>query len=50
MDEPEAHLHPPLLSAFSVDEVAAKFDNELGSEGRALISNLIAARNAREDH
>lgn len=31
----------------SVDEVAAKFDNEVGSEGRALISNLIAARNAR---
>jgi len=31
----------------SVDEVAAKFDNEVGSEGRALISNLIAERNAR---
>jgi hypothetical protein len=31
----------------SVDEVAEKFDNELGSAGRALISNLIAARNAR---
>jgi predicted ATPase len=33
----------------SVDEVAARFDNEVGSEGRALISNLIAERNSRGD-
>ena len=30
-----------------VDEVAAEFDNEVGSEGRALISNLIAERRVR---
>lgn len=33
----------------SVDAVLAKFDNEVGSDGRALISSLIAARNARGD-
>jgi predicted ATPase len=33
--------------AESIDAVLAKFDNEVGSEGRALISNLLAARNAR---
>jgi hypothetical protein len=32
----------------SIDAVLAKFDNEVGSEGRALISSLIAARNAEE--
>jgi predicted ATPase len=31
----------------TVDAVLAKFDNEVGSDGRALISSLIAARNAR---
>ena len=31
----------------SVNEVAAKFDYEVGSEGRALISNLIAERRTR---
>jgi Fe-S cluster assembly ATPase SufC len=34
-------------TADSVDEVTAKFDNEVGSEGRALISSLLAARKAR---
>lgn len=33
----------------SIDAVLAKFDNEVGSEGRALISSLIAARNADEN-
>lgn len=33
----------------NVDAVLAQFDNEVGSEGRALISSLIAARNARGD-
>jgi hypothetical protein len=31
----------------TVDDVLRRFDNEVGSEGRALISALIAARNAR---
>jgi predicted ATPase len=30
-----------------IEAVLVKFDNEVGSEGRALISNLLAARNAR---
>jgi predicted ATP-dependent endonuclease of OLD family len=32
----------------SIDEVLGKFDNEVGSDGRALISSLIAARSADE--
>lgn len=32
----------------SINEVLGKFDNEVGSEGRALISGLIAARDADE--
>ena len=32
----------------SIDAVLTKFDNEVGSEGRALISSLIATRNVRE--
>jgi hypothetical protein len=32
----------------SIDAVVGKFDNEVGSEGRALISSLIATRNADE--
>jgi predicted ATPase len=31
----------------SIDAVLMKFDNEVGSDGRALISSLIAARNKR---
>jgi hypothetical protein len=33
----------------SIDAVLRKFDNEVGSEGRALISSLIAVRNADGD-
>lgn len=31
-----------------LDDVVAKFDHEIGSEGRALISSLVALRNAQE--
>ena len=30
----------------NIEAVLAKFDNEVGSEGRALISNLLAVRDA----
>jgi hypothetical protein len=40
-------LAEALVGVENIDEVLAKFDNEVGSEGRALISNLLAARRAR---
>ena len=33
----------------SIEDVLYKFDNEVGSEGRALISSLIATRGVAED-
>ena len=33
----------------SIDDVLRKFDNEVGSDGRALVSSLIAARDVAED-
>jgi len=33
----------------SIEAVLSKFDNEVGSEGRALISSIITTRNADED-
>jgi predicted ATPase len=33
----------------NINQVLAKFDNEVGSEGRALISSLIASRNKAGD-
>ena len=32
----------------SIDNILIKFDNEVGSDGRALISSLIAVRNTDE--
>jgi predicted ATPase len=40
-------LAEALVDTENIDAVLAKFDNEVGSEGRALISNLLAARRAR---
>jgi hypothetical protein len=41
-------LTEAIEGAGNIDAVLAKFDNEVGSEGRALVSNLLAAaRNAR---